>query len=54
MQSGDAMFLTFDGITIPYSGETTYPVFINEAAYYEKGIAMCLTRKQDISVPKQI
>ena len=54
LQSGDAMFLTFDGITIPYSGETTYPVFINEAAYYEKGIAMCLTRKQDISVPKQI
>jgi Succinylglutamate desuccinylase / Aspartoacylase family len=24
---------------------TLYPVFINEAAYYEKGIAMCLTKK---------
>ncbi|WP_445249168.1 succinylglutamate desuccinylase/aspartoacylase domain-containing protein, partial [Microcoleus sp. OTE_8_concoct_300] len=23
-----------------------YPIFINEAAYYEKGIAMCFTQKQ--------
>lgn len=51
LHPGDAMFLTFDGTTIPYSGETAYPVFINEAAYYEKGIALCLTRKQQISVP---
>jgi len=51
LHPGDAMFLTFDGTTIPYSGETTYPVFINEAAYYEKGIAMCLTRKQQIQIP---
>ncbi len=48
---GKPMFLTFDGQTISYEGESTvYPVFINEAAYYEKGIAMCLTEKQQITV----
>jgi succinylglutamate desuccinylase len=43
---GEPMFLTFEGEMIAYAGESTvYPVFINEAAYYEKGIAMCLTQK---------
>lgn len=43
---GHPMFLTFDGETIEYSGKSVvYPIFINEAAYYEKGIAMCLTEK---------
>jgi aspartoacylase len=46
---GEPIFLTFDGETITYQGESTvYPVFINEAAYYEKGIAMCLTQKEII------
>jgi aspartoacylase len=45
----DPMFLTFYGQTIAYTGESiVYPVFINEAAYYEKGIAMCLTQQQVI------
>jgi aspartoacylase len=49
LHPGDPMFLTFDGQEIPYVGESTvYPVFINEAAYYEKGVAMCLTQKQEI------
>ena len=49
LRSGDAMFLTFEGETIAYSeSPTLYPVFINEAAYYEKGIAMCLTRKEGL------
>jgi succinylglutamate desuccinylase len=26
-----------------------FPVFINEAAYYEKGIAMTLTGKQELT-----
>lgn len=44
---GEPMFLTFDGQTIAYEGESiVYPAFINEAAYYEKGVAMCLTQKQ--------
>ncbi|MBT9317924.1 aspartoacylase [Leptothoe spongobia] len=48
MNPGDPMFLTFDGGTITYQGDTTvYPIFINEAAYYEKGIAMVLTEKQN-------
>lgn len=47
LNPGDPMFLTFDGKTITYEGESTvYPIFINEAAYYEKGIAMCLTQKE--------
>lgn len=46
LSSGSPMFITFEGETIPYSGNTVvHPIFINEAAYYEKGIAMCLTQK---------
>ena len=44
---GNPMFLTFDNQEIIYEGKSTvYPVFINEAGYYEKGIAMYLTQKQ--------
>jgi len=46
---GEPMFLKFTGESIPYRGENTvYPIFINEAAYYEKKIAMTLTRKQQL------
>ncbi len=48
---GDPLFMTFEGETINYKGDSTvYPVFINESAYYEKGIAMCLTRRQEMTV----
>ncbi|NET40985.1 aspartoacylase [Okeania sp. SIO2B3] len=48
---GEPIFLTFDGETIYYEEETpTWPVFINEAAYYEKGIAMCLTKKETMTL----
>lgn len=51
LHSGEPMFLTLDHQAIAYTGKSTvYPVFINEAAYYEKGIAMCLTEKQEIFV----
>ncbi|MDJ0730561.1 MAG: aspartoacylase [Crocosphaera sp.] len=51
VNSGDPLFITFEGETITYQGDSTvYPVFINEAAYYEKGIAMCFTKKQKITV----
>jgi len=47
LHPGEPMFLTFEGDEIVYEGKSTvYPVFINEAAYYEKGIAMYLTQKQ--------
>ncbi len=50
LKPGDPLFLTFDGKTIYYEEESSvYPVFINEAAYYEKGIAMCFTRKEQVS-----
>ena len=50
LHPGDPIFLTFDGKAIAYEGTSTvYPVFINEAAYYEKGIAMCITHKQQVS-----
>lgn len=46
LHPGEPMFLTFDGKEIVYEGdETVYPVFINEAAYYEKGVAMCITQQ---------
>jgi aspartoacylase len=51
LHPGDLMFLAFDGQAIAYEGKSTvYPVFINEAAYYEKGVAMCLTEKQQITI----
>ncbi len=49
LSQGDPMFLKFTGETICYAGDTTvFPIFVNEAAYYEKGIAMVLTEKQQI------
>jgi succinylglutamate desuccinylase len=45
------MFLSFTGEEILYTGESVvYPVFINEAAYYEKQIAMVLTEKQQVDL----
>ncbi|MBG1267411.1 aspartoacylase [Nostoc sp. WHI] len=47
LNPGDPIFVTFAGKDILYEGASTvYPIFINEAAYYEKGIAMYLTQKQ--------
>jgi succinylglutamate desuccinylase len=49
LEPGDPMFLTWAGETICYSGDAiVYPIFINEAAYYEKGIAMTLTKPVEI------
>ncbi len=48
---GDPMFLNFDNQTIIYKGASTvWPIFINEAAYYNLGIAMCFTQKQQINI----
>ncbi|MGA7934698.1 MAG: aspartoacylase [Kovacikia sp.] len=56
LHPGDPVFLSFDGDVITYTGDSTiYPIFINEAAYYEKGNAMILAQKQKLelsSVPK--
>jgi aspartoacylase len=50
LNPGGPIFLTFDNQEIIYEGASTYPIFINEAAYYEKGIAMCLTQKKTITI----
>ncbi|MEH2025423.1 aspartoacylase [Nostoc sp.] len=51
LNPGDPIFISFDGKTIIYEGASTvWPIFINEAAYYEKGIAMCLTQRQQINI----
>jgi succinylglutamate desuccinylase len=51
LNPGEPMFLTFAGKSILYQGESTvFPVFINEAAYYEKGIAMTLTEKRQFEL----
>jgi succinylglutamate desuccinylase len=49
LHPNDRIFLTFTGESIVYQGKSTvFPIFINEAAYYEKGIAMILTEKRQI------
>ncbi|TAF07671.1 MAG: aspartoacylase [Nostocales cyanobacterium] len=51
LHPGEPIFLTFKGKEILYEGESTvYPIFINEAAYYEKGIAMYLSQKEVIDI----
>ncbi|MBD2200330.1 MULTISPECIES: aspartoacylase [Calothrix] len=51
LNPSDPMFLTFDGQTITYAGESpAYPIFLNEAAYYEQSTAMCLTQKHQMTI----
>ena len=50
MKAGDPLFLCFNGETLFWEGVTTWPIFINEAAYYEKGTAMILTEKKDMTL----
>lgn len=50
LKTGDKLFRTFDGKDILFDGasvgaETVWPIFVDEAAYYEKKIAMSLTLK---------
>ncbi|MGB7441567.1 MAG: aspartoacylase [Coleofasciculaceae cyanobacterium] len=50
LNPGDQMFIKFDESIVLYQGEkTVYPVFINESAYGEKGIAMYLTSQQQVT-----
>ena len=46
LKDGDKLFRTFDVEDILYHGESpVYPIFISEPAYYERDIAMSLTKK---------
>ncbi|XP_058479896.1 N-acyl-aromatic-L-amino acid amidohydrolase (carboxylate-forming) B-like [Solea solea] len=52
LHPGDALFQTFSGETLSYNGnEPLYPFFVNECAYYEKGIALYLARKRHVMIP---
>jgi aspartoacylase len=52
LRSGEPLLLDATGSSLPYeppaglAGATVWPVFINEAAYGEKGIALSLTNRE--------
>ncbi len=49
LREGDAIFLGFDGKVTRYNkAEPLHTLFINEAAYYEKGFAFCLAREESV------
>lgn len=51
LQFGAPLFLSFDGEEIVYQGKSALaPVFINEAAYYEKGYALWLATQQQVTL----
>jgi aspartoacylase len=50
IKKGDPLFLTLKNETITYHGEERYTIFINEAAYYEKGFAMTLAEKRVVEI----
>ncbi|XP_016112570.1 N-acyl-aromatic-L-amino acid amidohydrolase (carboxylate-forming) A-like [Sinocyclocheilus grahami] len=52
LKQGDPLFFKFSGETVKYEEEETlHPFFINEAAYYEKGIAFHLGKKLTLKIP---
>ncbi|KAM6160894.1 N-acyl-aromatic-L-amino acid amidohydrolase (carboxylate-forming) [Erethizon dorsatum] len=52
LQPGAPIFQMFSGEDVLYEGDSTvYPVFINEAAYYEKNIAFLKSEKITVSIP---
>lgn len=51
LKFGDPLFVNLDGDVMPYEeDEEMYALFINEAAYYEKGFALCLAKKKMIEI----
>ncbi len=50
IKQGDPLFLTLENETVTYDGEAYYTIFINEAAYYEKGFAMTLAKKRVVEI----
>ncbi|MFN6340182.1 MAG: aspartoacylase [Cyanobacteriota bacterium] len=58
LRAGDPLFLEADGATrgwepLPGDPPVVWPVFINEAAYEEKGIALSLTQREAWPVAKE-
>ena len=54
MRKNDELFYKFNGETIKFEEDEPYiPVFINEAAYMEKNIAMSFTKKELLKMTKK-
>ncbi|MEY4066154.1 MAG: hypothetical protein RIR26_2362 [Pseudomonadota bacterium] len=51
IEKGDPVFLGFDGRTIRWDEDSVWALFINEAAYYEKGIAFTTAQRVELSLP---
>lgn len=52
LKPGQPIFKLFSGEDVPYEGDSiVYPVFINEAAYYEKHVAFLKSERIRVSVP---
>ncbi|XP_051823629.1 N-acyl-aromatic-L-amino acid amidohydrolase (carboxylate-forming) isoform X1 [Antechinus flavipes] len=52
LKPGEPIFQLFSGEEIFYEGDVPiYPAFINEAAYYEKGVAFLKLEKSTFSIP---
>ncbi|XP_005999316.1 N-acyl-aromatic-L-amino acid amidohydrolase (carboxylate-forming) [Latimeria chalumnae] len=52
LNPGDPIFQTLSGETIAFCGNhTVFPLFVNEAAYYEKGVAFWIAEKRREMVP---
>lgn len=52
LKPGEPIFKLFSGEDVLYEGNSTvYPVFINEAAYYEKHVAFLKSERIRVSVP---
>ena len=55
LKTGQPLFLHFDGQVTSHAGEEgLFPAFVNEAAYYEKGVAFSLTRSCTIRLEKYV
>jgi len=53
IKTGDPLFLTLAGETLPYEGEeTVYGAFINEAAYYDAHVGLSFMTKTQISLKR--
>jgi aspartoacylase len=51
LRPGDPIFMRRDGTVVNYDGaDEVFPVFVNEAAYYEKRIAFSTTRREVIEL----
>lgn len=58
LRRGEPLYLRLDGSSVPYDGrcgDEVYPVFVNEAAYYNKasGSGICMTRRVMRKVPTE-